>query len=201
MAQHRTPTRLDSASDDLGQALQQFESLTKEIERLSINTPKGLERGKALLDKFEECGQKVAGGMQDLAQALDELREQTEKSAQLVYTKAVAIKQRQVEMDQLLERFRMLGEMARNFNSTMLRLDQHDGALNPAQLKESFSHRMPEIDGHLEILIDEARKIKNDAHDASMKNLEGEADAIRQGLQSARNRLKSFEIMRQTGLT
>src|SRR5437868_3477938 len=80
---------------ELDNDFQDFERLSEELERVSLDTDKGLDRSKQLLVKFSDCGQRIATNVRDLAKFLDESRSRAEKSAALVSSKALQIQARQ----------------------------------------------------------------------------------------------------------
>lgn len=178
----------------------QFERLSRELERLSIHSDKGLERARALLGELDQCGQRIGKGMQTLATALDGSREQTEKAAQIVSSKSMAVQERQRETEQMLGRVKALGDMARQITTSVAQLRQPSVTDLSDADKQQIASRLPEINGQLGFLVEEARKLADDAQTANMKDLERHAQSLKQTLQAARNRLNLF-VDKQVGVS
>lgn len=168
-----------------------FERLSTELESLSLNSEKGLERARALLLQFGECGTRIGDGMQVLSTELMAAQQRTEKAAQLVSQKALEVQQRQGETEGLLTRFKTLGDMVKQVTTLVGQLKQPDADITPEQ-QQVLATRLPEINGQLGILVDEAKKLMDDAHKANLKTLESNADSLRQSLAATRHRLNQF---------
>lgn len=175
-----------------------FDKLTKDLENQSIDTERGLEKARTLLTQFEESNRQIGVGMQTLAGALDTARQKLEAGAQLAATRAQAVNDRQQQAAQLLERFRTLGDMVNKVNGAVSQLRKPTGDELTIEEKQQLSTRLPEFNTQLGILVDEARRLMEDAHEANMEVLKRNADSLRQTLHAASNRLTMF-IDRQIG--
>lgn len=170
----------------------QFQRLAREIEAVQLNSDAGMERARRLFSHFDECGQKIGAGMQALASSLDEARQLTDAAAKSVAERAHAMKQRQQETEQLMERYRALGEMVGKTNEAVTQLRPlHDAGMTN-EVTELLASRLPEFTSQLGVLVEEARKLMRDAHEANMKTLERNADSLRQSLQAAQSRLEGL---------
>src|SRR5262245_20821187 len=72
----------------------ELERLSRQIERIAIDSDSGLERAQGLLAKFAECGQRVADGATGFSKVLEEARTRAEKAAQVVSVRAVEVQER-----------------------------------------------------------------------------------------------------------
>ena len=66
---------------------------------------------------FTECGGRIEEGVRILSSELEANRHRAEKAAAIVSSRADLIKNRQDETEKMLDRFRSLGEMARELNT------------------------------------------------------------------------------------
>jgi hypothetical protein len=171
---------------------EQLERLSGELDRLAIDSDSGLERAKALLLRFGECGQRIGDEMQALARSLEEARTRAEASANRVAERAAAIQKRQIEADRLLQRFQALSEMVRKVTEAAGALQQSLKKDASDEERRALIRNLPELDSKLGVLIDEAFKIRQDAQEANLKTLHRNADSLGQTLQSVRRKLGSL---------
>ncbi|MEW6057213.1 MAG: hypothetical protein AB1540_11420 [Bdellovibrionota bacterium] len=171
----------------------ELERLSGQLERLPIESDSGLEQARKALTRFSECGSRIGEGVKILAKELEDSRSRAERAAQIVSERAVAIQKRFEQTEQMLARFRSLGEMAGKINAAVVQLQKptQSGELS-AEEKALLAKHMPEIDSNLAILLDETRKLREDAGAVNMKALEREADSMAQSLQSVRQKLSSM---------
>lgn len=168
----------------------ELERLGGQLDRLEIDSDNGLEQAQKRLARFSECGERIGTGIMALAKALDETRARAEKLAEVVRARAVVVQERQNETQRLLMRFQSLGELAKKINATIAGLKKpvKKGELTDDE-KALLSQHMPEIDSKLGMLLDEARKLREDARKVNMKALERNAETLSQALLSARRQL------------
>jgi hypothetical protein len=184
-------TAFAEAALNLDAEFQQLEQLGGQIDRLTIDSDSGLDRAKLLLGRFGECGSRIGEGVQNLAKELEAARARAEKAAELVSARAAAVQARQEAATGLLSRFQTLGEMAGKISSAVTQLrDSTDGAMTEEQRSLLIS-RLPEVNSQLDVLIEEALRIKEDAIAANLTTLERNADSLGQSLRHARGRLNS----------
>ena len=167
----------------LDQDFLQLESLGKQLDEADLETEFGLNQAKKLLAHYGECGERIGAEIQALAKALEDARIQAEDGAARVANRAVLIQKRYDEKEGLLRRFQSLGEMARTLTQSVNQLTQ-DGRV-------ALTEHLPELQGNLDALLEDAKKIRSEAQQSKMKSLEKDAEAFAQMLASVRNRLKN----------
>ena len=170
----------------------QFARLSAQLENLSIESEHGLEQSKKLLLKFSECGERIGEGVQALAKTLNESRLQAEANALTVSARAELIQARSVVQDRMLERFQLLGESVRTVTTGVSKLKKPDGAKLTPEEKAELAQHLPGLTTQLGVLVDESRKLKEDAAAANMVGLEKNAHSLSQTLHSVQNRLAIF---------
>lgn len=176
----------------LDEEFSQLERLSGELDRLPIDTDNGLERGRLLLTRFSECGQRVGENIQVLAKELTEAQVRAQAAAQTVSARADLIQARQQEANVLSERFKTLGEKVRKVTETVGQLKVTGKAELAGEEKALLSQHLPELDSRLGTLVDEANLIKIAAKATQLKSLERDADAMAQSIQSVRRKLGSL---------
>lgn len=166
--------------------------LSQEITLLSIDSDKGLDQARKLLVRFGECGERVGAGLQALARTMEESRQQAEEATRLVAERANEIQSRHQKTEQLVARFQSLGEMVHKVNLMMLNIQKPAGAELSDDERHLLLQNVPVLDSKLQVLVDEAVQIKEDAQSANMKDLERKAHSLGQSLLSARRKLTTF---------
>ena len=176
----------------------EFDRRATEIEKMSIQTDRGLERALGLLDELDEWGKKIGEGLQSLTRSLEEVRHRAEQAAQKVTVRAEAVQARRSLSEGMAKRITQLGEMVREVTSGVEKIKPPKDTEMTAEEKTILAQSFEQFRDSLGILLDEATKLKQDAHDSHMELFERNADTLRQSLQSARHRLKLF-VDRHTG--
>jgi hypothetical protein len=170
----------------------ELERLSRQIERLAIDSDSGLERAQRLLVKFAECGQRVADGATGFSKVLDEARARAEKAAQVVSARALEVQERQRENDRMLERFRLLSETVGQISALLAPFRRVAGSSLSQEDRVLIQQQIPDIDLQLGTLIEETFKLRQDAHDSKMRSVERNADSLAQTLASARRKLSEL---------
>jgi len=169
-----------------------LEKVARELERLTIDSDKGLDRGKMLLQEADAFRERLTSRMQALASTLEEARSRNEQAAVTIAEKAGALKVRQQTSDLMLERYRALGELVKKAGEAIAQIRQTGTAELPPEQKALLMSKIPAFNDQLGILVEQARALMTDAHAANMKNLERNVDSLRQSIQAARHRLTVF---------
>lgn len=169
-----------------------FERLARELDLLALKSDKGIERAETLLIQADKASQAIGKGMVDLGAALELSRSRTERAAQVISEKAEAVRERQEEVTTLVDRFRSLGGMVKSLTEAIPELKKPNGGELTQEESEILANSLPAFNEQVERLVDEARKLMDDAHAANLKILERNADSLRQSLQGAHHRLELF---------
>lgn len=180
------------ASLALDQDFSELERLAGEIERMEIQTDNGFERAKKLLGHFGETGERIGSGVQAMARELEAARARAEAAATIVSAKAAAIQQRQIQENEMSERFNALGEMVRKVTTSMAQLQKPAGTTLSEEERNLLTQHLPEMDSRLGMLVDEARKLQADAEAIQLKSMVKNADAMAQSLDAARRKLSLY---------
>lgn len=186
---NKPQTAFGQAALLLDEEFARFERLAREIERLSFNSDKGLERARTLMKEIDACRERMEASMHALSRGLDESRASNEAAVQLVAERAMALRERERETEQMVLRFKTLAEMVKKVSAAVAQLKRPSaGEMSPEDQK-ILTTRLPEINASIDVLIEEARKLMEDAHARNLKEIERNADSLRQSLQSARRKL------------
>lgn len=180
------------AAVSLDQELIQFETLTQELQRLSIASDKGLERGLAVVAEITQCRSRIEVGMKQLSSTLGQTQARHENAEKTVAQLSEVLEKRRQATESLFARFGALGEMVSQINTKVSELRQQNGeALSDSDKAEMLSH-LPALDKQMDVLVSEAQKLLDEARQENMAFLERNVDALKKSLSSARNRIHLF---------
>lgn len=171
---------------------EEFCRLADELERVSTESDTGLERARILLKDLAECRESFTPASQDMARALEDARQRTAAAAEMVEIKEQAVQNRVAHVDQMLSRYRLLGDTVRRVTTAVSELKQSpEGGLSAAE-RSLLASKMPEINSQMAIVVDEAKRLMDDARAANMKILERNCDSLRQSVQASIHRFSQL---------
>lgn len=167
---------------------EEFCRLSQELQRVTIDSDSGLERARILLKDLNECREGFTPASQDMARALEDARQRTALAAQAIETQEQAVQQRISHVENMLTRYRLLGDTVRRVTTAVSELKYSPGhGLSQAE-QTLLQSKMPELSQQMGIVVDEARKLMDEAREANMKTLERNADSLRQSVQASMHR-------------
>lgn len=160
----------------------ELERLGGQLERLDLSSPQGLEHSLKILAKFGEHGEGLANHLEEMAQALAEARVRTEEVSKAVGEKAMLIQKLRGENQGLWEKFKDLGEKVRVVSDSVAEINK----------TEAKTAAIENLTAELKNLFDQTCALRSEAHEARMKELEKNAHALSQVLQTAQKKLQSL---------
>lgn len=167
--------------------------LGSKIEDLGMKSDTDFEQAERLMKHFAEHGEGVASEVVQLSQALTESRSRAEAAAQLVSVRAEQLQVRKTEEKRKMEELRLLGEKVRDLTTTLIELKQPEDTTLSNQDRTNLSERLAQFELQLHPLIEEATRLRKEAHLAKMKILEQSADSLSQSLSAVSKRLSQFQ--------
>jgi hypothetical protein len=167
----------------------ELDRLAAQIERLEFESDSGFEQAQKLLTRFSECGTRIGEGVQALARSLEDARKGAEKAAEMVSARANLIHERHLERERMFERFRVLGESVRTLSGDVAGLKRPSELEPTSEEKALWPARIRELDSRFAPLIEEARKLQDEAHAAKLRTIEKNADSLGQSLAAAKKKL------------
>ena len=167
----------------------ELDQLCGQISRLDIESDSGLDRAQEILVKFGKCGENIAQNVQVMSRTLGELRIRAEKSAETVAERANQVHERRTARDQMLEKFRSLVERVQTIAGVLSQSTNPEGTTPSGEDKAYLLTQMLKMDAELGPFIEEARMIREEARNSSMKSLERSAESLTQSLESSRRKM------------
>lgn len=179
----------DGALADAARALEaeveRFEGIVSEGQRLEVTTEKTLQRARALLESCADCEQRMASQLQAFVAAMQGVQERQRAGMDAVGALAARVQGRIEGRNTLLERFAALGERTVAMNEPVSRvLEPEASGAQPAVMAA-----LQQIVARTEEIVAEADLVANDAREGQWADIAREADALKQQVQSARNKV------------
>jgi hypothetical protein len=177
---------LVKAATLLEQELARYEEHTSEAKRLEIASEKGLLKSKSVLEACAATEQKMREHMQAFAAAMQEMQTRQQACVDETLAMAKRIEERIHDRQALLERFGALGARAREVDEPVKEVMQRkaDGAKD-SELLGALS----EVIARTDSVLEDAEAVAKDAQGRGWEDIAREAMALKQQLQSARNKV------------
>jgi chromosome segregation ATPase len=158
--------------------LTDLERVGTRINSTDMASDVDVEYTQKLMTRFAECIHGVSGEVTNLSTQLHEARARAEAIAQGVARQAESFNSRRNEMNEQLERFRLLGEKVRELNAAI------------GRDRAGLQSNGPALEGQLAVLIEELKQLREAARNSRMKTLEKNAESLAQTLQAVHKKLR-----------
>jgi chromosome segregation ATPase len=183
-----TPDRsaLVAAAAQLEEELSRYEKLTDEVGRVAIGSEKTLARAARAVQDAAACHERIMESVGALSEAMNATRARQESSLVRMAEAARHVGERATAFRALLARYASLGEVAKTLNASVTEIAAHkaDGAA-PSEVITSIAALVDRMGG----AVTEADELTRGAKESSFDDLARDADALKQQIHSARNRL------------
>lgn len=166
--------------------LARYEENVNDAKRLEIGSEKGLQKSKTVLEACAATEQKMREHLQTFAAAMQEMQKRQQACVEETLATAKRIEERIHDRAALLERFGALGARAREVDEPVKAVMQAkaDGAKDSELLGA-----LAEVISRTDSVLEDAEAVAKDAQDRGWEDIGREAMALKQQLQSARNKV------------
>jgi chromosome segregation ATPase len=175
------PSELISAAEALDAELQKFEQLSETIQKTPFNSEKNLARASRTLTEIAQVGEALQTHLGSLVAAIGNFRQKQETQADAVQKRAQELQERGQVLEGLLAEYRALGENARQLNLHLLSLKSSEDEVQSSQFLD--------LDSRVTELAQAAQNLFDRAESQGFADIAHQADALRQQLQTVRNKL------------
>ncbi|MDB4997784.1 MAG: hypothetical protein JWM74_5216 [Myxococcaceae bacterium] len=178
---------LGAAAAALEAELRRFEELGEIARRVPLNSEKNLDRAARATQEAAEAQERVAAAVNALIAAITVARQRQEGHAHSILERAKEIQARTGEFHELLKRFGALGEEAKGIHALVQEaaaLKKEDGSVSLEALG-----RLEQVSERMASIVTTAQDVAKDAKARGIDDIERQADALKQQVQSARNKL------------
>lgn len=182
----KTEGALVKAATALENELARYEENVADARRLEISSEKGLQKSKAVLEACAATEQRMRDHLQAFAAAMQEMQKRQQTCVEETVATAKRIEERIHDRAALLERFGQLGARAREVDEPVKAVMQRkaEGA------KESeLLGALTEVIERTDSVLEDADAVAKDAQGRGWDDIAREAIALKQQLQSARNKV------------
>jgi len=186
------PASIAKIAGDIENDVTSFENLTSKVDRLELSSHKDIVRAAELLEEATASHKAFLGHLTQLIQAVDAARGRQNVSAETLSTCAARVDERRKAYEELQIRFASLGTDAHAINQLIL-----DGASSERKTPEEQRKSAAQLEAaheRLSIAVETARSLVADAKAAALVDLERQADALRQQLQSLAHKLRHLQV-------
>lgn len=166
--------------------LARYEEHVGEAKRLEIASEKGLQKSKTVLEACAATEQRMRDNLQAFAVAMQDMQKRQQACVEETVATAKRIEERIHDRAALLERFGALGARAREVDEPVKAVMQRkaEGA------KESeLLGALGEVIARTDSVLEDADAVAKDAQGRGWEDIAREAMALKQQLQSARNKV------------
>ncbi|HLL53584.1 MAG TPA: hypothetical protein VK447_08570 [Myxococcaceae bacterium] len=182
-------TEVSTAALSLEEELRKFAHLVDVAQRDPLNTQKNLERAARTLQDLAEVDQRLGAALQALVGAVNGVRQKQQGWVDAVVTRAREVEQRSVLLQQLLEHYGKLGEVAGKLNTVAQEIvSQARSATTPEKVAELFG-AVKNLQEQMGQAAEGAGELVDAASKVGFVDVEREAESLRQQLLSSRNKL------------
>ncbi|MBA2321663.1 MAG: hypothetical protein H0V89_10955 [Deltaproteobacteria bacterium] len=176
MSRTTRTTDLQKRATELEEELGQFERLGEEALGIALDSQKNLDRSRRLLDKLADAETRLNQAAGALALLLGGIRDRQQRSADEITAWARALQERIDGWNAMQQNFLGLATSATDLQEALQR-----AAGDPAAVAE--------IQGLVEALAEQAGKLAGEAGAAGYRDLQRDAEARRDQLQSSARKL------------
>jgi chromosome segregation ATPase len=183
----RDDSPLEVAATRMRDEIERFEALTDQVTKAALTSSKAIDRATELLEEAAQSHGRFGQELTALIAAVSEARDRQAASAERLNTRGESIRERRAQFLALRERFAALGDDAQLINTLILEA----GTPDPNALGDvtALIGRLGEASERMATVVERAKELGRDAHDVELVDLEREADALRQKVAAARNKV------------
>jgi hypothetical protein len=183
-SKHTPP--LVAAAAALDDELRAYDELAAEARRIKFDSEKSLQRGLRIVQESQERNDVVQEKLRALVAEIEQARIRQVESLNALLEAAKTLQARAQEHEALMARFAALGESSQRVNALTLELS----AKRSAGASESeILQGLGEIQVHMASVVGEAEALAQRATEQGWPELARQADAVRQQVLAAKNKL------------
>jgi len=177
---------LTAAAAALEDELRRYEETVAELQKLPLTSDKTLQRARKVLEECAGHQEKLAVLLPAFAQAMQEAQARQQQCMDVTAEGTTKIKTRFEERMALLERVAALGQRAQDINEPVAAvMSGTEENRSPIDLLETLR----DVNARTEAVIAEADAVHKLAQDGDWQDIARDTDALKQQLQSARNKV------------
>gem|GEM_PF-1364959 len=178
-----------AAAAALEAELGRFEAVAAAIGHAPLNSQKAIEHAARLTRDAADAQARFAERLQALVALVGGANERQRAAAAVINGRVAAIDARTAEHEAIAARFGALGEEARGINALVQEVTAGGGMPTTPDRLAGLIERLEQIVARMDVAGAGAQAVAQEARAADFVDVERNADALRQQLQAARNRV------------
>ena len=178
-----------AAASALEAELKRFEDVAAVLGHAPLDSQKAIEHAARLTRDAADAQARFAERLQALVALVGGANERQRAAAAVINGRVAAIDARTAEHEALAARFGALGEEARGINGLVQEVTAGGGMPTTPERLAGLIERLEEIVARMGVAVAGAQAVAQEARAADFVDVERNADALRQQLQAARNRV------------
>ena len=180
------PSALLSSAQAFEEELRHLEDLATQLERGSLSSEKALSRAGTMLSEAGTIHERLGGTLAKLIAAVEGTGVRQHAALERVLAESQRVKTRHDEYRALMERFAALGLRAKEVNGPVAAVSaQKEAGASPDDLLHALNVVEELTDG----VVQDAEAVAQAAKDGDWPEVARDAHALRQSMQSARNKV------------
>jgi len=187
--EQRDGWELADAARALEYELQRFEELAAAARRLPLDSQRNIAKAAKMTTEAAEGQGRVDIALGALVRSISAVRERHERNATALQTRGEEIRVRAEEYATLFTVYQALGEEGRVVNEMVQAAAGLQVGTGSSESVTALVLALAEIDERMASLIARAKDLARTATTASMTDLAGQADALKQQITAARNKV------------
>lgn len=189
----RSPLKLSTfaaAAAALEAELKHFEDIAASVARAPLTSQKAIENAARLTRDASDAQARFASHLHALVALVGTAGERQRAAAAAINDRVAAIDARTVDHAALEARLGALGDEARGINGLVQEIASHGGGVpsSPERLAELIA-RLEEVVARMDGAVSRAQEVHREATATDFVDVARQADALRQQLLAARNRV------------
>jgi hypothetical protein len=185
-SERRPSSTLVEAAQALQEELERLAAISREAQRLPLSSRKNLERTAERLGELARADERIGPLVQRLLAAVSDVAGRQGADAEKLHARAEELQRRRATYLELVERYTALGRGAQDLNRRLQGLPR----LSDREAAQALDVTALEaVRAEVTLLAGGARAMAEAARAADFEELAVDAEAVRQALLAAKNRL------------
>jgi predicted nuclease with TOPRIM domain len=180
---------LTEAARSLERELRRFEDLTTAARRIPLDRQRTIERAAKATTEAAAEQARVDDALRGLAQAIEAVRERHQATTAALQARGEEIRTRAGEVEALLERWRELGDEGQQINALVHAAAERQREATTPEGVRVLVGEVAGIEERMAKLVEGARVLVQAANAVSVADLAEQAEALRQQVAAARNKM------------
>jgi hypothetical protein len=182
----KTPGPLTAAAAALDAELVRYEELSRGLAETPLDSQKNLQRSKNAMEECAESERRLSAALATLLEAMNAAQKRQERAMQETLSAAQRVQARVSEFAAFMERFAALGLRARDLNVPVAEILEKRATGGDAG---DLLGGLKDVVEKMTQISEDAEAAAKDAQAAGWVDVARDADALKQQVQSAKNKV------------